>query len=263
MKMILDYTKPFPYSFDTKSEELYHKLLVAADKLILNDLKGNELWNEFNITFKELMQESLNDNFYWQYCPLKIYIDNYKDRESEFLSKNKLLNALAFAKQEVDIFTMMTKSNSYPFMYKAIKGNDSCNSCSGFGFEISYLHSVELLPFLKVSTQNKIQFLNQIISSFYTGNPHPRYFKGKGFELFESLKERLVRKNRELADYSFIYRQMQNDGYIYDDIKEIAFRDWLQKTYDVENLDYQLKTIENCSTQTKLDLYAEILSSFK
>lgn len=261
--MILDYTKPFPTSFETKSGELFHNLIVISDKLHSNGLKGNDLWQGFNKTFRELLFESDNDNFYWQYCPPKVYIAHYKERETEFIDNNKLLNALAFAQRERDYFSRMKKNNSYPFVYKVITEKDVHNYYSAFGFEISYLHNVELLFSLKVSTQNKIEILDQIISSFFTESPHPRYFTGKGFALFEILREKLVRKKTELADYSFIYRQMQKDGYIYEDIKEIAFRDWLQKTYNVENLDYQLKTIKNCSTQTKFTLYAEVLSSFK
>lgn len=261
--MILDYTKPYPKTFGSKSEELFHNLLVVADKLYLNELKDSELWNEFNKTFRELQIESLKDNFYWQFCSPKVYLNHYRERETEFLNENNLLNSLAFAQRERDLLSMMVQSNSYSFTYNVLKKLDKHNSYSSLGFQISYLHSIDLLPLLKVSAQEKIQFLDKKISSFISESPHPRYFVGIGFALFEKLKDKLVRKNKELADYSFIYRQMQKDGYIYDDIKEIAFRDWLQKTYNAENLDYQLKTIENCITQSKLNLYAEVLSSFK
>lgn len=260
--MILDYTKPFPKSFETKSEELFFNLIVISDKLYSSCLKDTDLWQVFNKTFRELLVESINDNFYWQYCPPKVYIAHYKERETEFIEKNKLLNALAFAKREKDYFSMMLNNNSYSFMYKVIKDGGVHYKYSAFGFEINYLRNVELLPFLKVSTQNKIQLLDQIISSFFTENPHPRYFKGNSFAIFEMLKDKIVQERSKLADYSFIYRQMQKDGFIYEDIKEGAFRDWLLKENDIE-LGFSLKTLNECSTPHKLISYSEILSTFK
>lgn len=91
-------------------------------------------------------------------------------------------------------------------------------------------------------------------------NPHPRYFVSeKAYRIFNELQE-TVRERYKLADYSFIYRQMWKDEYIYEGIKEKEFRDFLMKEYKIE-LPEPLKTLDNCSTDLKFNSYSKIISS--
>lgn len=84
-------------------------------------------------------------------------------------------------------------------------------------------------------------------------NPYPRVFKdGKSFELFKYLHETLVRKRYPLADYSFIFRHMQKDGYIYS-ISEKEFRKFLSDNFEI-HLD-KLKPGGYCETETKISSY--------
>lgn len=86
-------------------------------------------------------------------------------------------------------------------------------------------------------------------------NPHPRIFKStKAFNFFERLKEKVCKEERtKLADFSFVFRRMHYEKYIYERVQESEFRDFLSETYEIE-LD-KLKTLTNCSTQKKIELY--------
>lgn len=84
-------------------------------------------------------------------------------------------------------------------------------------------------------------------------NPYPRIFKeNKHAQLFEYLHDSVERN--ELAEYSFIYRKMMEDRFIYDGVKQSEFKNWLNETYKIEPLD-DLKTLTNCTTDHKYQLY--------
>ena len=141
MGMILDYTAPIQKDFPTKSEQILNNLLIVADKLYIARLKDSSLWDEFNNTFIELFHESEKDNFYWLHCPPKVYINTYRNRESEFLKNNMPFNAFTFAKREKDFFSKMVKDNSYSFLYKVAKMEGDRSYNLGRGFEINNLNS--------------------------------------------------------------------------------------------------------------------------
>lgn len=92
-------------------------------------------------------------------------------------------------------------------------------------------------------------------------NPHPRIFKNiDSFLLFESLKND-VRALKELADFSFIYRRMQKDGFIYDGIVDTEFREFLSKEYSV-SID-KMKLLDYCRTDLKENSYTSKKAMFK
>lgn len=91
-------------------------------------------------------------------------------------------------------------------------------------------------------------------------NPYPRIFPAlKHFELFEYWHN-AVQEN-ELAEYSFIYRQMIMDGFIYEDIKPTEFINWLNNTYEIA-LD-ELKQYNNCKGGGKIPRYQTTKLLFK
>ena len=86
------------------------------------------------------------------------------------------------------------------------------------------------------------------------GNRYPRIFtSGDAYRLFERIKIELVNPGQLLASYSFIFRQMQVDGYIYINIGEKEFRDWLNDTYQVA-LD-KLKTLSRMKSKDRQTIY--------
>ena len=64
-------------------------------------------------------------------------------------------------------------------------------------------------------------------------NPYPRIFKTvEGWQLFEEFQSS-VRERYQLADYSFIYWKLKDDGFIYENIGPKEYKDWLDETFDV------------------------------
>jgi hypothetical protein len=93
-------------------------------------------------------------------------------------------------------------------------------------------------------------------------NPHERYFvNGYHWQLFDEWRMKHIRKGKELADYSFIYRVMHDDGFIYDDIKPTGFKEWIEGEYTL-NLGKQLKPLHNAAPH-KYDLYASLIDKYK
>jgi hypothetical protein len=86
-------------------------------------------------------------------------------------------------------------------------------------------------------------------------NPHPRIFlNNDAFLLFEELKNKLCTNEKSLlADFSFVFRLMQKESYIFDDISEGSFRNFLTNNYEI-TFD-KLKTYEYCVTDKKIQLY--------
>ena len=110
-------------------------------------------------------------------------------------------------------------------------------------------HYIEIFPELFEKTKIESN------SNSSPKNPFPRIFKnGEAFILFDNLKDSLCNDDRTLlADFSFVFRIMHKEKYIYDYIQESEFRNFLSKEYQIE-ID-KLKTLDNCSTQKKIDLY--------
>jgi hypothetical protein len=90
-------------------------------------------------------------------------------------------------------------------------------------------------------------------SDNYVANLYPRIFKSaNGFKLFEYLKNNIVRDRYQLADYSFIFRHMQKDDYIYS-ISEKEFREFLFDNFEI--LLDKLKPEGYCETESKNSCY--------
>lgn len=86
-------------------------------------------------------------------------------------------------------------------------------------------------------------------------NPYPHIFTNpKAFKLFEFLLEKYGEKYVTHSDCSFIFRQMQSDGYIYNTVSESKFRDFLNESYEIDM--EKLKTLNNCKLPAKQNFYS-------
>ena len=92
-------------------------------------------------------------------------------------------------------------------------------------------------------------------------NPYPEIFTSlEGFVLFERLHSVFRNNNQNLADYSFIYRKLVKDNLIFTSFKPEKFREWISgERYNIIT-DVPLKTLNNCTTQLKKDLYDTLKS---
>jgi hypothetical protein len=121
--------------------------------------------------------------------------------------------------------------------------------------------------------KKEIPVYNEIFNTFLLGNPNqntlstnvsinerdvnpfPRLFINyDSFLFFEELKNKLcTNENSLLADFSFVFRMMQKEGNIYDDVTEKSFRNFLTNSYEI-NFE-KLKTYEYSVTDKKIQLY--------
>jgi hypothetical protein len=92
--------------------------------------------------------------------------------------------------------------------------------------------------------------------------PHHRIFmSAKAWDFFQILKTDFV--TNELADYSYIFHKMKSDGFIYDDIKQLEFIDWLSDTFNIELNASQLKSFGVSRNDKKEKIYTSIKQGFK
>ena len=92
-------------------------------------------------------------------------------------------------------------------------------------------------------------FNGQIFSSQFSEN------------LFLKMKEELVRSHYALADYSFLYWKLLENG----DLKSITptvYLKFINESHYPEGLD-KIKTLTKCETDTKKRLFATVLAQFK
>ena len=165
--------------------------------------------------------------------------------------------------------TLKNLQESYEFLFTSeIKNNALLN-----------IIKVELLESYKRvfdKVRNEVPVYNDIFNTFLLGNknlntveilatnvsisdqdinPYPRIFSdNNSFLFFEELKKIICNdKATQLADFSFVFRKMQKDGYIFHDVSEKSFRDFLNNNYEI-SFD-KLKTYEYSCTNKKIQLY--------
>lgn len=64
-------------------------------------------------------------------------------------------------------------------------------------------------------------------------NPYPRFFTNdNAYQIFKNLLSEFGNTNENLANYSFVFRRMIKDNYIFKDVKQLEFLDILS-THDI------------------------------
>jgi hypothetical protein len=215
------YTKLNYEDFEDKLN-LGYFLHFITDTLII------DLENDFIVFAKKYINSSPNE------ITLKIRL---KEVLGLLKSTSEELNSISYSLKN-QIETNMIQKNIIKF------------------FSDSYLSTFEFIKsFYKELVDH--QFNNNLESkeSNIPENPYPRIFVSiEAFHFFKKLKELVCNKERtKLADYSFVFRQMQYDKYIYKEIQESEFRNFLSDEYEIEL--GKLKTLPNCSPSKKVSLY--------
>lgn len=122
--------------------------------------------------------------------------------------------------------------------------------------KISIIEKQEMPP----STRQKIS--SDIPNESEPDNPHARYFvNGWHWLLFKEWHDNHVSK--KLADYSFIFWVMYEDGFIYSDIGPNAFKIWLENKLDTGNLGKQLKQLRLSDADYKYSAYTTLIAKYK
>lgn len=238
-----DYEK-FPISFEEfnpKYDKFYGLNYNRLEEII--DFKGfnNDLKNCFidseDSYIREINEQIQNPSEaqfkIYLYNTLKNLKDSYEFLSSTQIENNRILNLI---KKEL--------LDSYKRTYIKIKN------------EVPVYDDIfETFLFSNKSLKRIEQPSVDFFENKQDYNPHPRVFiSNDKFLFFEELKNKLCTdKKTQLADFSFVFRMMKKEKYIYSDVSEKSFREFLTNNYEI-TFD-KLKTYEYCVTDKKINLY--------
>lgn len=180
-------TKPKQIS---KSEKLYEQLKELADKangvrlsfeLFNNDIteEDNKIFDEFYECFYLLQEQSIKDNFFWKYCPFKVYQSTFSNRFKDFSIKafsDAVL--LDFACSEISKICELDEFHkTYLFesflSYKNYFHRSLSNSIETNRMSPAYTpYFVEfyLKPEIEVSQRKKIDYLFDLVNNEHVEN---------------------------------------------------------------------------------------------
>jgi hypothetical protein len=238
-----DYEK-FPISFkefNPKYDKFYglnYNLLeeIIDFKEFKNDLKNCFIDSEDSYIreINEQIQNPSEAQFkIYLYNTLKNLKDSYEFLSSTQIENNRILNLI---KKEL--------LDSYKRTYIKIKN------------EVPIYDDIfETFLFSNKSLKRIEQPSVDFFENKQDYNPFPRVFiNNDKFLFFEELKNNLCTdKKTQLADFSFVFRMMQKEKYIYSDVSEKSFREFLTNNYEI-TFD-KLKTYEYSVTAKKIKLY--------
>jgi hypothetical protein len=272
--------------------EIAYKIQDIKNLFLELDPKKENEYENLKIKFYEcildLYHQSETDNYFWQFCPFSVYKYHFNGRflecrkefpdisredflmneigdiQANILQKGDALVSSPDASRAEEL-KLKEKHINYLLQYGQILiERDFFNLTVFQKFEQTQKRKTEFLrekieelTNLKNSNQiypNKTEDVEQnTINNSSNDNPHARIFlNGKSWQLFDHWRND-VKARTQLAEFSYIYRQMSKDGLIYENVKPTEFRDWLNKNYNTE-LD-ELKQLSNCDGGNKYSRY--------
>ena len=217
-----------------------------------NDETGLSFGHDIAESFDKEYNLLIEQQKYFFGCPFAIYDETYSVRLRDYLEKNKL-----------DLFTEQHFIDEELRLIKEYTILHYLNDLTKDKLKQSIVRQKEYLVERKTNL-NKQSLDDLSVSNDTTKdiscketNPFPRIFTSiNAYRLFEGFKER-IRPRYELADYSFIYRQMQRDKLIYDSVGDSEFVKFLFDNYKVTSIS-KTKQLINCSTDLKLNIYSSL-----
>ncbi len=180
-----------------------------------NDEKHKEIiLEEIRLNIKQLFSElyhtSKQENYYWDFCSARVFINTFYDRSEEFLN-----NYDDVGKSISDFLELNLNS---------IKSNSNSNLLD--------LINPELKSIILNQEKEKTKFLNEKVSlkSDYliTKNETPVFVSEKAQDLFmRYYDEHIVSTKNKLVEVSFIYRKMYDMKLIHQFIKPENFKSYI------------------------------------
>jgi len=245
------------------------RLFVQRSHIKTNDTPSIEqALSDFGKSLLKLLELSTKGNYLWLYCSVEVYKTNYPTKLEYFLSLYPDATEQDFIQEEINMIQLVISDD-------ATMCEHGCPISQRHGLYFGCVALREALPDneyknLEYNQKRKVEYLTSMIQNqniqlsakpsepLLETNPYPRIFKDfQAFELFCKLKEVLV--VNPLADYSFIFRRMQKDRFIFEDISEKSFRSWLNSEYEI-NIEYKFKLLEYCTTDRKKRIYSMALN---
>lgn len=204
---------------------------------------------------------------YLDYAEDRIKRDVVKDIDNIFLDKwiDKFeLEGLEFPFTENEDLKGLLSNTIDEYMYfVSPKDQLAMQVQKDFYLYSYYLGKMKILNFIENKKKNFIQnnisikdLVNEHVDSINPENPYPQIFSNaKAFHLFDRLFEQFKDSKNQMADFSFIYRMMFNDGFILSHFKPQMFIDWIDAEPYKISLD-KIKTMGDCSTEQKIRTYS-------
>lgn len=229
---------------------------ICEFEIETNEETGNPFRYDIAEAFDEEYTLFVSQNKYFFGCPFSIYYETYSNRLDIYLEENKLDLFTEAHFINVELKTLEENIITHYLNYKT-KQKLSASLERQKEFLLEKTKTLKTIPL--VVNQNIVNEQNS--KKKLDTNPYPRIFISlNSFFLFEAFKEHIRDKNL-LADYSFIYRKMQADSFIYEAIGDSEFRNFL---YDNLNIDIEkTKQLNNCSTVSKENTYSSLKDLIK
>ena len=226
----------------------YSELELRKIKKKLKDLKYN-----FGTDMERLYTTSVNDNYLWQFCPSIVYEENFENIIKDFKNEHpdgSLTMLISDEIREIEKYqeqVYFLKDAEFYHDENATKNVFIFYTNRG-KFVLDFL-SKELDYNISLTQSKKIKFLQSKLNHTGKEQPDPKENnisdiftpEKKSYCIFTFLKEKL---NDSQRDYAYIFRKLQEKGYILQYIKPEHFQEWLyeetKKEIDHRNKKYHL-----------------------
>lgn len=139
-KLIEDYESEFNYLIHTSSPEQLELEGAISEKI-------QELKFRFSEKLKLLYNKSVEDDFFFHDCPLKVYLNHYKNRRSIYFKENVDADEADFIKSELNKLINYREERVF----------------FDNGTSYNYHNLLDETEFLKISLNKKIEHLENLI----------------------------------------------------------------------------------------------------
>lgn len=189
------------------------------------------------VLFAELYDRSKSENYFWQYCSFRTYMNLFESRKNSFLDKfdDKKLTEVDFFKSEINNLI-------------SLKNN-----------QINQLLDDETKKSLNIEIEKKIKFVDAKDKTTLKNNSNEKnwiFSSELARQLFERYFENFIKsKNQNFSEVSYIYRKMHSEKLIHDAIRPEMFKNFISKhPYSVE-INSSLKSFDNCKSPERESNY--------
>ncbi|TWP29245.1 hypothetical protein ETU08_08145 [Apibacter muscae] len=272
-----DYYDEIPVESFDKDDESHQSFLNYSEFI--------DYFNIYDFEQSNLVSFSENESYFFEYCCN--YIEKYTDNQLKPLLLKDLLTIHASSVR----FLKETKNPPKIRIWKSTSSKEfrieepqkpnkviievidfllSMYQCVYKRFSDRYIDIYPTIFPTKDLEETNIQ-INPTIEE--NQNPEPRIFtSARAFKIFERLLEKFniledknilgTQKNKHFRDFSFIYRKMVYDKYIYKDYLMINFLGWFSEKYEIE---YERpKTLDAIGGKEKRNsIYNKVIQSFQ
>lgn len=125
-----------------------------------HDAKVSNLEFEIILDFPKLYEQSMQDNYFWEYCPFNVYEANYKQRLNEFYLLYPDASETDFLNEELQLLNTFIYEKDY-IIDKELNYVHPIK-IKTFGFEkrsINELIGFEMVKKIEFSQKKKIEFI--------------------------------------------------------------------------------------------------------